>query len=147
VGVMTWLFAHLFCDCRGESCSSTNSYVPINEHFFVSEQFLCAVAWHFSFWFFSLLQLPPARRTPSFFIFSFPEIRNLDDMKMEDDNDGSSASPPPVETAEGDGTTKCSVCKKRLGRKSECNVPLPSIYLLLLHTYLVYPFFRNAAAR
>jgi hypothetical protein len=45
VGVMTWLFAHLFCDWRGESCSSTNSYVPINEQFFVSEQFLCAVVY------------------------------------------------------------------------------------------------------
>lgn len=42
--------------------------------------------------------------------------------KMEDEHVvSSSASSMPVETSEGDGGTKCSVCKKRLGRKSECN--------------------------
>ena len=39
---------------------------------------------------------------------------------MEGENVASSTTAP-VETAEGDGgATKCSVCKKRLGRKSEC---------------------------
>jgi len=59
---------------------------------------------------------------------------------MEDENvDGSSASPPPVDTAEADGTTKCSVCKKRSGRKSECiAIPLPPdvSVTIFLHTYI-----------
>ena len=40
---------------------------------------------------------------------------------MDDENVASSTAPP-VEAAEGDGGTKCSVCKKRVGRKSECNL-------------------------
>ncbi|KAK1738215.1 hypothetical protein QTG54_010884 [Skeletonema marinoi] len=36
---------------------------------------------------------------------------------MDDENVASSTTPP-VEAAEGDGGTKCSVCKKRVGRKN-----------------------------
>ena len=58
----------------------------------------------------------PSHDHPPFSIF----LLQNNNPTMEGDNVASSTTAP-VETAEGDGgATKCSVCKKRLGRKSEC---------------------------
>ena len=48
-------------------------------------------------------------------------VAKNNNLTMEDENVASSTTAP-AETAEGGdgGATKCSVCKKRLGRKSEC---------------------------